>query len=81
MVGIYGRHWFILHTVYNKRFYYYPTNTDISVKYLNYGVNGSFSASLVPANVGDCGKSERNNGAMEFSNIGARKGPYDAIKL
>ena len=30
--------------------------------------------------VGDCGKIGRKNGAMECSNIGARKGTYDAIK-
>ena len=31
--------------------------------------------------VGYCGKAGRGNGAMECSNIGARKGTYDAIKL
>ena len=31
--------------------------------------------------VGDCGKTGRKNGAMECSNIGARKGAYDAVKL
>ena len=31
--------------------------------------------------VGDCGKTERENGAMECSNIGVRKGTYDAVKL
>ena len=31
--------------------------------------------------VGDCGKTIRKNGAMECSNIGARKGTYDAVKL
>ena len=31
--------------------------------------------------VGDCGKTGRKNGAMECSNIGARKGTYNAIKL
>ena len=30
--------------------------------------------------VGGCGKTRRKNGAMECSNIGARKGTYDAIK-
>ena len=31
--------------------------------------------------VGGCGKTGRENGAMECSNIGARKGTYDAVKL
>ena len=31
--------------------------------------------------VGDCGKAGRENGAMECSNVGARKGTYDAVKL
>ena len=31
--------------------------------------------------VGDCGKTGRKNGAMECSNIGARKGTYDDVKL
>ena len=31
--------------------------------------------------VGDCGKAGRENDAMECSNIGARKGTYDAVKL
>ena len=31
--------------------------------------------------VGDCGKAGRENGAMECSNIRARKGMYDAVKL
>ena len=31
--------------------------------------------------VGDCGKAGRKNGATECSNIGARKGTYDAVKL
>ena len=31
--------------------------------------------------VEDCGKTGRKNGAMECSNIGARKGMYDAVKL
>ena len=31
--------------------------------------------------VGDCGKAGRKNGAMECSNIRARKGTYDAVKL
>ena len=30
-------------------------------------------------NVGDCGKTGRENGAMECSNIGARKVTYDAV--
>ena len=30
---------------------------------------------------GGCGKSGRGNGAMECSNIGERKGTYDAVKL
>ena len=34
-----------------------------------------------PPPVGDCGKTGRKNGAMEFLNIGARKGTDDAIKL
>ena len=38
--------------------------------FLRYGIN-----------VGDCGKTGRGNGAMECSNIGARKGMYDAVKL
>ena len=36
---------------------------------------------LIPLNVGDCDKSGRENGAMECSNIGARKGTYNAVKL
>ena len=31
--------------------------------------------------VGDCGKTGRENCAMEGSNIGARKGTYDTVKL
>ena len=31
--------------------------------------------------VGDCGKTGRKNGAMECSNIGVRKGMYNAVKL
>ena len=31
--------------------------------------------------VGDCGKTGRKNGAMECSNIGARRGTYDTVKL
>ena len=31
--------------------------------------------------VGDCGKTGWENGAMECSNIGVRKGTYDAVKL
>ena len=31
--------------------------------------------------VGDCGKTGRKNGAMECSNIGARKGTYNAVIL
>ena len=31
--------------------------------------------------VGYCGKTGRGNGAMGCSNIGVRKGTYDAIKL
>ena len=31
--------------------------------------------------VGNCGKNGRENGAMEFSNIGVRRGTYDAVKL
>ena len=31
--------------------------------------------------VGDCGKTGIKNGAMECSNIGARKGTHDAVKL
>ena len=31
--------------------------------------------------VGGCGKAGRENCAMECSNIGARKGTYDAVKL
>ena len=31
--------------------------------------------------VGGCGKAGRGNGAMECSNIGVRKGTYDAVKL
>ena len=31
--------------------------------------------------VGDCGKAGRENGAMECSNTGARKGTYNAVKL
>ena len=31
--------------------------------------------------VGDCGKTGRKNGAMEYSNIGVRKGTYDAVIL
>ena len=31
--------------------------------------------------VGDCGKAGRKIGATECSNIGARKGTYDAFKL
>ena len=30
---------------------------------------------------GDCGKTGRKNGAMECSNIGVRRGMYDAVKL
>ena len=33
------------------------------------------------ASVADCGKAGRENGAMECSNIGSRKGTYDAVKL
>ena len=36
---------------------------------------------LIPLDVGDCDKSGRENGAMECSNIGARKGTYNAVKL
>ena len=31
--------------------------------------------------VGDCGKTGRKNGAMEFPNIGVRRGTYDTFKL
>ena len=31
--------------------------------------------------VGDCGKTGRENGATECSNIGGRKGTYDAVIL
>ena len=31
--------------------------------------------------VGDCGKTGRENGAMECSNIGVRRDTYDAVKL
>ena len=31
--------------------------------------------------VGDCDKTRRKNGAIGCSNIGARKGKYDAVKL
>ena len=31
--------------------------------------------------IGDFGKTGRKNGAMECSNIGARKGTYDTVKL
>ena len=31
--------------------------------------------------VGGCGKTGRGNGAMECSNIGVRRGTYDAFKL
>ena len=31
--------------------------------------------------VGGCGKTGRENGAMECSNVGVRRGTYDAIKL
>ena len=31
--------------------------------------------------VGDCGKTGRENGAMECSYIGVSKGTYDAVKL
>ena len=31
--------------------------------------------------VGDCGKTGKENGDMECSNIGVRKGTYDVIKL
>ena len=31
--------------------------------------------------VGDCGKTGRENGAMEFPNIGVHGGTYDAVKL
>ena len=34
-----------------------------------------------PVSVGDCGKTGRENGAMECSNIGVRRGTYDAVKL
>ena len=32
-------------------------------------------------NVGGCGKAVRENGALECSNIRARKGTYNAVKL
>ena len=41
----------------------------------------SLSATSSEACVGDCGKTGRENGAMECSNIGARKGTYDTVKL
>ena len=31
--------------------------------------------------VGDCGEAGRKNGAMECSNIMARKGTYDVVEL
>ena len=31
--------------------------------------------------VGDCGRTERENGDMECSNIGVGRGKYDAVKL
>ena len=34
-----------------------------------------------PVSVGDCGKTGRENGAMECSNIKVRRGTYDAIKF
>ena len=36
---------------------------------------------MIPLPVGDCGKAGRENGAMECSDIGARKGMYNAVKL
>ena len=30
---------------------------------------------------GYCGKTWRGNGAVEYSNIGLRRGTYDAVKL
>ena len=30
---------------------------------------------------GDCGKTGRENGAMECPNIGVRRGTYDTVKL
>ena len=33
------------------------------------------------AAVGDCGKTGRENGAMECPNIGVRRGMYDTVKL
>ena len=36
---------------------------------------------LTGAIVGDCGKTGRENGAMECSNFGVRRGTYNAVKL
>ena len=42
---------------------------------------GSLSVLASNVSVGDCSKTGRENDAMEFSNIGVRRGTYDAIKL
>ena len=36
---------------------------------------------ITRGHVGDCGKAGRKHGAMECSNIGERKGTYDAVVL
>ena len=43
--------------------------------------SGLLYSLFAAASVGDCGKAGRKNGAMECSNIGVRKGTYDAVKL
>ena len=45
------------------------------------GSYGSVTYWVPQLPVGYCGKAGRNNGAMECSNIRARKGTYDAVKL
>ena len=45
------------------------------------GSYGSVTYLVAQLPVGYCGKTGRKNGAMECSNIGARKGTLDAVKL
>ena len=40
-----------------------------------------FGRGILTGFVGDCGRTGRKNGAMECSNIMARKGTYDDVKL
>ena len=59
--------------------YHHPGYCDL---YDTGGVSGDrTSYGTIGENVWDCGKTGRENGAMECSNIRVRRGTYDTVKL